>query len=75
MTDTPEGFKAARHKLGLSTRQLGDVMRADPTTVRRWEMSDDKTSHRTIPGPVAVLLDWLIGNKPKLPKIRRGRPY
>ena len=74
MTNTPEGFKAARRKLGLSTRQLSEVIRTDPTTVRRWEMSPDKISHRSIPGPVAVLMDWLCyGKKPELPEDRRGR--
>ena len=62
---TPEAFKAARHKLGLSTNKLGKIMRVDPTTVRRWEMSPEKTSHRSIPGPVVVLIEWLGGKPPK----------
>lgn len=75
MTDTPEeSFKAARRKLGLSTAQLGKVIRVNPATVRRWEMDPKYNSHRAIPGPVAVLLDWLAdGIKPKLPKVRRGQ--
>ena len=74
MTDTPEGFRKARQSMRLSYRQLGEVIKLDPTTVRRYEMSPDKSSHRDIPGPVGILMDWLAnGIKPKLPKVRRGQ--
>ncbi len=64
---TPNDLKEARNKLGLSAAKLGKLIRVDPVTVRRWEMSADKKSHRSIPGPVAVLMEWLAyGKKPKL---------
>ena len=59
---TPDEFKAAREKLGLSQNRLAQLFRvADGRTVRRWEAGD-----RDIPGPAQVLIEWLsTGRRPE----------
>ena len=37
---TPEEFKAARQKLGLTQSQLGRILDTAPQTIRKWEMPD-----------------------------------
>lgn len=53
---TPDEFKEARRKLGLSAQGMAAALGvADGRTVRRWEADD-----RDIPGPVIALLRiWL----------------
>jgi DNA-binding transcriptional regulator YiaG len=49
---SPDEFKEARRKLGLSAQELATALGvADGRTVRRWEAGD-----RDIPGPAIVLL-------------------
>ena len=37
---TPQEFKSARRKLGLSASELGHILNTDPRTIRRWERDD-----------------------------------
>lgn len=52
---TPDALKSARARLGLTQAGLGELLRCDGRTVRRWEAGD-----REIPGPVAVLVEALL---------------
>jgi len=56
-------FREARRKLGFSQKQLATLLKvASDRTVRRWEAGE-----KDIPGPVVVLMNWLLSNKkPKL---------
>jgi DNA-binding transcriptional regulator YiaG len=56
-------FREARRKLGFSQKQLATLLKvASDRTVRRWEAGE-----KDIPGPVIVLMNWLLSNKkPKL---------
>ena len=52
---TPEQFRQARRKLGLSQAQLGDLLDTAPRTIRKWE-----TGERS-PNPVAVqAMTWFL---------------
>ena len=42
---TPQEFKAARQKLGLTQSQLGHLLDTAPQTIRKWEMSQDLCSN------------------------------
>ncbi|MEM9050285.1 MAG: helix-turn-helix transcriptional regulator [Pseudomonadota bacterium] len=58
---TPEQFKEARRKLGLTQAQLGTILDTSPTTIRKWEMSEDKSTARG-PNPVACqAMRWMLG--------------
>ena len=62
---TPTEFKSGRHKLGLSCKRLARLFQLSEAwgdrTVRRWE-----DGSQDIPGPVQVLMKWLItGKRPK----------
>ncbi|KKN04927.1 hypothetical protein LCGC14_1092430 [marine sediment metagenome] len=59
---TPTEFRAGRKQLGLSQNALARLFRVSAgRTVRRWECDE-----RDIPGPVVVLMTWLItGKRPR----------
>lgn len=56
-------FTAARASLGLSQAALARLLQvSDGRTVRYWE-----SGQRSVPGPVSVLMSWLVTHKrPKL---------
>lgn len=65
---TPDDFKEARRKLGLSAREMGTVLglTGDPgRTVRRYEAGDIAIS-----GPVCVALRYILRHG--LDKVARG---
>lgn len=43
---TPDEIKEARHKLGLSTAQLGRLLDTDAQTIRRMEMCSAASTFR-----------------------------
>ncbi|MEL6362312.1 MAG: helix-turn-helix transcriptional regulator [Pseudomonadota bacterium] len=58
---TPEQFKEARRKLGLTQAQLGTILDTSPTTIRKWEMPEHKSTARG-PNPVACqAMRWMLG--------------
>ena len=53
---TPSLFRKWRKEIGLSQEKLANLLQVQSgRTVRRWE-----TGEREIPGPVKVLMKWLI---------------
>ncbi|MCB1349012.1 MAG: hypothetical protein KDK11_10330 [Maritimibacter sp.] len=57
---TPQQFAAARHSLGLSAAELGQILGTDPRTIRRWE-ADPETKTARPPNPVACqVLRWML---------------
>jgi DNA-binding transcriptional regulator YiaG len=57
---TPDEFKEARRRLGLTQAQLGAILDTNPTTIRRWEMAGDARSARP-PNPVAAqVMRWML---------------
>ena len=54
---TPTEFKEKRQSLGLSQRQLGEILNSDPRTVRRWETESDP---RPVNPIAARVLQWLL---------------
>lgn len=60
---TPHQFRQARSDLGLTIKQLAEILDTSPVTVRRWEMDDDKKTGRP-PNPIACqVLRWLQDGK------------
>jgi DNA-binding transcriptional regulator YiaG len=61
--DTPEGFKAARERLGLTQSDLARILGLGTDggrTVRRWEAPED-TSNSRPPHPAAVAaMRWML---------------
>jgi len=58
MEMTPQQFKDARHKLGLSAQGMANALGMSTSsgrTVRRWEAGD-----RDIPGPVIRVIGFLL---------------
>lgn len=57
---TSEDFKEARQKLGLTQSQLGEILNTNPSTIRKWEMSGDRSTSRA-PNPVAArVMGWML---------------
>lgn len=71
---TPSEFKEARQQLGLSQRELGDLIDTNPVTIRKWE-TDDKNSSSRKPNPVASkVMRWLLDGfrPPEFPTPNKG---
>lgn len=65
---TPQQFRGARQTLGLTINQLAEILDTNPVTIRRWEMSPDRSTARD-PNPVACqVLRWLASGQLKLGK-------
>jgi len=67
---TPEQFKEARQSLGLTQYQLGAILDTNPSTIRKWEMSDERNTARK-PNPVACqVVRWMLDGfrPPEWPK-------
>lgn len=57
---TSDEFKEARRKLGLSQTELGVILDTNPTTIRKWEASPERSTSRA-PNPVAVqVMRWML---------------
>ena len=62
---TPSEIKEARHKLGLSDRQLGKLLDTDAQTIRRMEQSEAaSTFRRPAPRMVRLIRAYLDGYRP-----------
>ncbi|MFV0385608.1 helix-turn-helix domain-containing protein [Paracoccus sp. (in: a-proteobacteria)] len=56
----PAEFKKARRALGLSQAQLGVILDTNPTTIRKWEAEEDRSTSRN-PNPVAAqVMRWML---------------
>lgn len=56
---TPQEFKMARQKLGLSLMQLSAILDTDPRTIRKWEAIQGNSARK--PNPVASqVMKWLL---------------
>lgn len=56
---TPEEFRLARRKLGLTLAQLGAILDTNPRTIRKWEATDGPNSRS--PNPVAAqAMRWML---------------
>lgn len=57
---TPDEFKQARQKLGLTQAELGRILNSADSTIRRWEAKPGTNMARP-PNPVATrVLRWLL---------------
>lgn len=55
--------REARHQLGLSVTAFAAALGVAPQTVRRWELSEGRASHR-VPGAATVrLIETLLSAK------------
>lgn len=57
---TPIEFKEARQSLGLSQSQLGLIINTNPTTIRKWEMPDTRSTARSVNPIAAQVMRWLV---------------
>jgi transcriptional regulator with XRE-family HTH domain len=57
---TPQDFKAARQKLGLTQSQLGQVLNTAPQTIRKWEMPESNSTARGVNPVAARVMGWLL---------------
>lgn len=62
---SPDEFRAARRRLGLSDSQMATALGVSPTQVRRMEVQVDKSSHRPVSATTAKLVEaYLSGYRP-----------
>lgn len=59
---TPEEFKEARRKLGLTQSQLGEILDTAPQTIRKWEMPDSARSRRSVNPVAARVMQWMLAS-------------
>jgi len=53
-------FREARHRLRLTQQELAEVLGTSPTTIRKWEANDDRSTSRN-PNPVAArAMTWML---------------
>jgi len=65
MPMTPQEFRRALARLGLSQVQVAKQLGVAPRTVRYW-LAKDKATRTPIPEPVAILVRlWLKARRPK----------
>lgn len=58
---TPQEFRAARRKLGLSSSQMARTIGiSDARQIRRYETAPELPSHRPVPPFLAVLVNVLL---------------
>ncbi|ADO42418.1 helix-turn-helix domain-containing protein [Ketogulonicigenium vulgare] len=57
---TPEEFKEARRKLGLTQSELGAILDTAPQTIRKWEMPDTRSTARGVNPVAARVMAWLM---------------
>lgn len=57
---TPEEFKAARQRLGLTQAQLGHVLNTAPQTIRKWEMPPQNSTARGVNPIAARVMRWML---------------
>ena len=52
---TPDEFRDARERLGLSVNKLAQALGVKPRSVWRWQSGD-----QAVPGPVAALMRLML---------------
>lgn len=57
---TPDEFKAARRKLGLTQAQLGTILDTAPQTIRKWEMPEGNSTARGVNPVAAQAMRWFL---------------
>lgn len=57
---SPEEFKEARRKLGLTQTELGALLDTAPQTIRKWEMADNRSSARSVNPVAARAMRWFL---------------
>ena len=65
----------SRRALGMTVNQFADALGVSPITVRRWETSPDKASHR-VPGAATLTAIKLLKCTPfrSIPELRTRKP-
>lgn len=62
---TPEELNDARHELGLSQREMADMLDTDKQTVRRMEMDPSaQTAREPAPRMVRLIKAYIAGYRP-----------
>ena len=63
-------FKAGRRRLGLTQKQLGQILDTAPTTIRKWEMPDDNSTARGVNPIAARVMRWMLAGfrPPEFPR-------
>lgn len=57
---TPQQFKSARLKLGLTQGQLSVILDTAPQTIRKWEMGEDRSTARSVNPIAARVMAWML---------------
>lgn len=57
---TPNQFKEARRRLGLTQSQLGVILDTLPQTIRKWEMGEDCKTARSVNPIAARVMQWML---------------
>jgi DNA-binding transcriptional regulator YiaG len=67
---SPEEFKSARRRLGLTQAQLGHILDTAPPTIRRWEMPPENSTARSVNPVAARAMRWMLAGfrPPEWPK-------
>lgn len=67
---TPEEFKAARKRLGLTQRDLAVILDTRDSTIRKWEASDTASTARAVNPIAAQVMRWMLDGfrPPEFPK-------
>ena len=62
---TPEEIQDARHELGLSVKEMADMLDTDKQTIRRMEMdARAETARQPAPRMVRLIKAYIAGYRP-----------
>ncbi len=56
----PHEFKEARRKLGLTQAELGVLLDTAPSTIRKWEMPEHRSTARSVNPVAAQAMRWFL---------------
>jgi DNA-binding transcriptional regulator YiaG len=67
---TPNEFKLARRKLGLTQGQLALILDTAPQTIRKWEMGEECSTARSVNPVAARVMRWMLAGyrPPEFPR-------
>lgn len=72
---TAEQFKAGRIRLGLSVKQMAEILDTTPSTISRWEAPTSASTKTPLNSTAARVMQWMLDGfrPPQWPDLLRAQ--